>query len=201
MKSWDAFYPWVLPEVNGCPLPTINRALCDAAREFCTATAAWWEQSDTLVPDGVTQRFEFDIPSGAELVRVLSATVNDDPMDVLPSEELPADWQTTVVTEPCDSLIHISLTEYLLIPVPTGRIDVKLAFKPTLLGSGVGDDVFNKYAEVVACGAKAKLMAMPAAWANPVVGQMHRQMFDKGIHSAANEGSRLKGRLRSKPWG
>ena len=193
MKTWDQFWPFVLPEVIGCPNPTVNFALAQAAREFCQRTSAWREWSDTFTATGLVQRFDFDLPSQTELVAAKRCSVNGEDVQVLGSLNLPPDWSQTGTTFCGEALIHISMAEYMLYPLPTAGdvVAIEVAVKPTLAATGVGDDVYTKYAETVAKGALYRLLSSTRKpWTDLASAVIARTAFEAGVHQAANEGFR-----------
>lgn len=195
MKVWETLHPFVRPDVPGCPVPLVDRALCDAAREFCTATAAWTEWADPAVADGATNRFEFDLPGQSELVRVRSVRVGTNTAyKVLSSKALPPGWENG--EEGCGldkTLVMLNLIEYLVFPKPAAGTEIvlELVLKPTITALGVGDAVVDEYAKEVAAGALATLMAQPKPWASPLA-TMHRDTFEAAKHTAANAGWRQR---------
>lgn len=208
MKTWEALHPFARPDLPGCPVPLVDRALCDAAREFCTATLAWTEWADPFTADGTTNRFEFDLPTGAELVRATRVRVgSDDDYGVLSSRSLPPGWQNGETPhDPQDALVHIDMLQYLLYPLPPGGTEVviEMALKPAISSSGVFDSVVDKYAEALASGAKARLMAQPKkAWTDLGTASMHRTLFERAMQLASSESFRQLGLAdrHTKPWG
>lgn len=196
MKTWDTLYPWVLPYVLGCPNPTVDRALCDAAREFCTGAAAWFEWSDDVTALGTTQRFDFDVPTNAELVRVRRCTVDDLEYAVRGNTQLPAGWQLGTATKPDKSLIHLDLSEFVVVPMPNaGQIlRLELVFKPTINATSFGDDLLNKYGIGIAAGAKASLMLIPGQpWTNGGMASICEAEYRTAMNVAANEAWRHRG--------
>ena len=68
MKALDQFHPFILPDVMGCPVPTMNHHLLLAAREFCQKTKAWSVWLDSVTATGTTNQFDHDLTSQQELV-------------------------------------------------------------------------------------------------------------------------------------
>lgn len=206
MKAWDTLYPWVLPYVLGCPTPTVDRALCDAMREFCTGAPVWVEWSDDVTADGTTQRFDFDIPRGAELVKARRCVVNGQDYGVRSSADLPDDWQDEEATDPDSTLIQIDNAEFLVVPMPSSGhvIRVELVLKPTITATTFADVMLDRFAEAIADGAKARLLLVPGqAWTNPAMAGLCKGQFDAAKALAANDGFRQRNlaERRVKKWG
>ena len=189
MKAWESFYPFILPDVMGCPYPMVDHALTQAAREFCQRTSAWVEWMDMVAP-GNTQRFDFDLPAQTDLVAARRATVDGVDINVLGNRNLPPNWDRTGATFEPDALIHISLTEFMLFPTPDAGITVtiEMAVKPTLTAKGIADDVFSRYVEPISKGALFRLQSSPGKpYSNNTIALLSRSEFERGIQLAANE--------------
>lgn len=186
MKPWADFHPRVMPYVLGCPIPTVDAALVDMAREFCLNTRCWTVEN---IGHGFAgqARGEFDIPAGTEILRVLEVTVNGRPYKVKSTSELPKTWRESAPDD-C-TLYHDTQAEYLIFPAPTGTesIVMKIALAPTYAGTGVDEETFAMYAEAIAAGARAKLQRMPRQeWTDLVQAQIDGAAYISAQHSAAN---------------
>lgn len=186
MKAWADFYPDVLPFVIGCPNPTVDAALRKAAREFCLISKAW-QETEEFESDGETNRYFFDVTGRTELVQVVRASVGGKDLDIYGAHELPSDWETR---PPCQrSLYHLNAEEYLLFPMPLAAqaVSVTQAMRPSMQGTGVGDEVFNLHSTAIASGAAAQLLRMPRqAWTDLEQAAICKAEFDSGVHTAAN---------------
>lgn len=203
MSAWSAFYPWVLPHVRGCPNPMINRALCDAAREFCARSRAWQVKADPVVSDGTTRTLSFVFPTGGELVRVERATVAGEDWTVLNADAQPADADEDSPEESLeDTLVVISKTQYQLWPLPSSgdEIVVHLALQPAVAAAEVGDVIYEQWGEGLAQGAIFRLKAMSKAdWSDADGAALASSAFERAIHRAANWKFRQNRQLRTTP--
>jgi hypothetical protein len=203
VKTLAQFYPFIEPEVMGCPYPTIDHHLRLALREFCDRTKVWQEWADALTLDGTTNTFDADLASGAELVSVRRALLDGDDLKLLSATGLPADWQDSNPTELCEpTLVHFETEQFMLFPMPTSGqvLRVQQAMRPSITATQVGDILFTRWANEVACGCKARLMRMILQpWANATLAGSYGGEFDAACHKAANsEFSRGKHSRRSK---
>ena len=82
MRTWDAFFADVLPDVLGCPEPTAERHILRAARRFCAETGAWRVDLDPTTTRADTTVYDLELPSGAEAVKILGGTLNGQDVDV-----------------------------------------------------------------------------------------------------------------------
>lgn len=188
MKAWSLFHPFVLMDVMGAPDPVVNQALCLSAREFCQRTRVWTEWQDPVEPTPASNQYDFDVSSTVELVKVMRAISGTTELDVKSANQLPPDWQDTASTAFCDTLVCLDTSSYLVYP-NTAAVLLELAFKPSLTATNCGDILFDRWAEEIASGAKARLLMAPAAdYFNASLAAVHKGLFERGVHSAANTG-------------
>ena len=188
MKALDLFYPYVLPEVIGAPIPMVDQAIVLTCRDFCQRTAVWTEWMGAI-PPGASNRFEFDLTSSQELVKVVKALAGTTELDVLSYRDVPRDWMDVTSTQLTNKLVHLEGDEFLVFPLPTESIYLQLAFKPGITAATVADVLFDSYAEDIAEGAKARLMAMrdmPFTDINHAA--IHKQAYEAAISQTANLG-------------
>jgi hypothetical protein len=189
MKVWSLFYPLVLPEVIGAPDPMVDQALVLAAREFCQRTSVWLEWQEVPTAGSASNQFEFDVPTGAEFVKIARAVVGEDDFGVLSYRDVPADWINPSSTKLKNKLVHLEGNEFLVFPVPPESIRLQLAFKPSLAAKSVPDSVFGSYAEEIADGAKARLLGMRnLPFSDQISASAHRTCFEYAINRVANIG-------------
>lgn len=194
MKTWADFYPFVLPEVSGCALPTVDHHLRLAARDFCQRTGCWHEWADAITADGLTNRFDYDMSATQqELVRIERAVRNDcDKLDVRDERGgLPGDWATgdTDRRYAMDTLVHFDACQFAVFPKPcaSDTIRVEMVFKPSMAATQVPDVLVNSYADEVSKGAKKTLLGMRAReWTDLVQAGRYAGEFESAIHRVAN---------------
>lgn len=186
MKTWDAFHPYILIDVPGAAVPLVNQKLCLAAREFCERTSAWEEFSDPVaVVEGV--EYDIDIPTGAELVRIVSAAGADgEEIDVVVNDATPRSTKGRgtrfVLTQTEDG------TAFKVNAALSGKtITVLMAFKPLLTATSVGDVLAVKYADAIAAKAKAMLQLVPnQPFSDPGSASVNASLFEAMVHQVAN---------------
>lgn len=203
MKPWADFYPLVLTDVIGCPYPVVDQALLESAREFCLKTKSWVE-TDEFQAEGDTNRFDFALPVLTELVEVRRASVDGQELKVFGTAKLPTDWQTKDPEH--DALFHETVDEYLIFPRPSAGQTIKVvsAVRPTLRGTGVGDDCYRFHAEGIAAGAKYRLFKKPRTdWRDLQLAEIALGEFNRAVSDAANRDfmHTQPGARRVKHWG
>lgn len=188
MKALSLFYPYVLPEVAGASAPLVDQAIVLTCRDFCQRAAVWTEWMGAI-PPGTSNRFEFDLATSQELVKVVKALAGTTELDVLSYRDVPSDWMDATSTQLTNKLVHLEGNEFLVFPLPTESIYLQLAFKPTLSATSVGDVIYNSHAEDIGAGAKARLMAMRGMpFTDLTYASVHRQAYETAVTQTANLG-------------
>ena len=92
MKTWEQFFPDLLPEVTGCPEPVAEHALLRAAQEFFETTKVWrvWTDDIATVVDVID--YDINLPTKSELVRLERATLDGHAILITTADELPIEW-------------------------------------------------------------------------------------------------------------
>lgn len=194
MKTWADFYPFVLTEVSGCALPTVDHHLRLAARDFCQRTGAWREWADPITATGATNTFDFDVLTAQqEVVRIARAIRNDtDQLDVRDERNgLPTDWGTGDSDRffAQDTLVHFDVNQFAVFPKPVAAdtIRVEMVFKPSITTTQVPDILITSYADEVAKGAKKTLLAMRGReWTDLAQAGRYAGEFESAIQRIAN---------------
>jgi len=188
MKALSLFYPYVLPEVIGAPYPIVDQAIVLTCRDFCQRTAVWTEWMGAI-PPGTSNRFEFDIATSQELVKVVKALAGTTELDVLSYRDVPPDWMDATSTKLTNKLVHLEGNEFLIFPLPTESIYLQLAFKPTVTAATVGDVLYDSHAEDIGTGAKARMMTMrDMPFSDINYAAVNRQAYEAAISQTANLG-------------
>ncbi len=192
MKKWESFYPYVLPDVPGCPDPIVDQALVLATREFCERTLIWQvdPDADTTIAD--VAEYDFDTDQHQEVIEFVSATLNGKPLAIVAENDLPADWKTSQQGL-CECAFTLDRVRFTIVPTPTAAYDLttKLIVRPSLSAPGVDDRIFDQYARQIGFGAKANLMmANNRPYSNMPLAAVNRGLFEDAIHRAALTHSR-----------
>lgn len=180
-----------LYELPRCSAPMAEQAVRDAAIEFCsrarvlsvdhspistvagTATYSWSPGTDLVVVD----------PERVWYEKVELTPVTKDQLASMypywPDEQGEPRWFT-----------QENRTSFILIPKPsasvTDAIRAKVFVAPSRSANEVADELFERYAEAIAAGAKARLFSMRAQhWYSPDLAIYNRGQFEAAIGQAA----------------
>jgi hypothetical protein len=175
------------PSVPGCPRPTLEQYVRDAAIEVCEKTLVWrYEQPIIRLTPGVYE-YEYETPEDAEIVAVLHSTVNGEAITPMTQEQVHSvypGWPSTDVGQRSDPR-HISQFDpdnFVVIPVPdaTRPYDVKMfvALKPSISSRAMDKTAFDECEQLIIHGALQHLLILPdKSWTDRELGTYHAKQF------------------------
>ncbi len=193
---WSDFYSWVLPSVPGCPNPTLDLHIRQAAIEFCRRTLCWVRTLDPVEANGMDIRFDLDLPSQTQAVKLMAVAVNG-------LEYLLVDTQRGLQLVRQGSGADFSFTQDKLtldVHPLRGRgdsIEVDMALAPSFNASSIETDVASPYVQEIAQGALATLQMMPGvAWSDPGLAGINKAVFSQRVATVAMHIARGQGAAR-----
>lgn len=193
---WSDFYSWVLPSVPGCPNPTLDLHIRQAAIEFCRRTLCWVRTLDPVEANGMDIRFDLDLPSQTQAVKLMAVAVNG-------LEYLLVDTQRGLQLVRQGSGADFSFTQdKLTLDVHPLRargdsIEVDMALAPSFNASSVETDVASPYVQEIAQGALATLqMIAGVAWSDPGLAAANKALFNQRVATVAMHFARGQGAAR-----
>jgi len=174
----EEFYRHILPEVLGCPDPTLNAKIIAAAAEFCRETLVWNEVQDPFALEDGVYDYDLDVPAGAFIVTV---------MDVWSNDRLLSPTSTKIPFGQSAEPSQFRVSEFNTLRVfptpasPTSSLMVHAAYAPLSTATSLPDSLV-RFMDGIAAGAKADLMLMPAvSWSNQELATYYRQKFTTAI--------------------
>lgn len=197
MKLWSAFYPDLLSDLPGAPLPLVDHWLRNVAIDFCERTKAYVE--DLAAADSVALQMEYapTLPENTELAEIRAIKYDGEQLDVKSRKALQAefgDWES-------ETGVPVYWTQakgdtVLLVPAPeeaaTGAIEIKAALKPGLAATGVEDWIFSKWRLQLCAGVKAAMMSqLNKPWTNVDIAVVSSGQYEAAVlkaTSAVNDG-------------
>lgn len=207
MASLADFYPYIEPDVPGCPLPTIDKALIRVAIDFCTRSKIWSEIDASLSTEAGVSNYALDIPSGARAVIIEAVSVGTSNLEMTSElqlfSKLPG-WQS-MTGAPKYAFMSKADDELVLAPTPIGagdQIVMKVAYAPTFSATSLPDVLARRHLDGIAAGAKGLLQAMPnQPWSNPASATFNQSVFASALSGAIGYTTKEGGRsaLRTVP--
>ena len=186
MKLWSDYYPWVKPIVASCPDPIVDRALCDAAIEFCEMTQAFVENQTFKTKPGVS---EYDTYTDSGLPAMVTAVTmaNNRPLHPIYIDALTNAYGNSWQTVTGQPWYFLGFNEDSLVLYPT-PIEVEsgvmtLSSRPKRSATGWDPRLFERYGEIIAHGALGRLLNQTGTpWENRDAGAQRVVAFKQGIN-------------------
>ena len=183
---WADIYDLVLPDVPGCPTPTIDVALGVSAADFCARSHIWRE---TLDPEPVVRNVaDYELtPSFTNTVTesVLWANLDDTPLEHVDSRYIDKSRMSETGTPTAFWMLNDTQINLFPIPDSKGTLTAAIAVKPSRDATGVEDWIYESYIDPIVSGAIWRLARVPGkAWSDPEIAMYHHRLFEKGITDA-----------------
>jgi hypothetical protein len=202
MATLDSFYPYILPDVQGCPEPTIDVAIRSAAIEFCEKSLAFQRDLDPVTVVKNIIDYDLEPPDQQLVVRIMRMWFKGTELhpvapDFVSKPEIYNSLFSGADKSASDPRHYIQKDErtFTLYPIPpdtvANALTMRVALKPSRSATTIEDDLFEEYAEVIAHGAKFRLLSMASKpWTNGPAASASLTLFNNGINAAMLRGYR-----------
>lgn len=193
--AFTQFLPEVLPSVQGCSDILALNAIRNAAIEFCGSTMYWQETQDPVTLTAADLPYDFEAPTGANVIQPLSIRCNGSNVVPKSLDWLDANipnWATLVADYP-SFYYQPNPNQMVLVGQPSTSVDltIRVAYIPARTATGVDQTLYQYYLEAIAFGALTRLCAVPGQpWTNPEVAQYSRAMFNNAMTDATIEANK-----------
>lgn len=183
---WADIHPLILPDVPGCPTPTLNNALAASASDFCARSHVWREDLDPeQVVAGIPDYTPMTSFKNAVIESVLWATLDGEPLEHVDSRYI--DKRRLTDTSRPTAFWMVNDTDVRLFPIPDARhkLVVTAAIKPSRTATGLEDWLYESYVDHIVSGTIWRLCRIPGkAWSDPEIAMYHHRLFEQGITSS-----------------
>jgi hypothetical protein len=184
------FYPYVLPYVMGCPLPTVDHHVRLAAMEFCKRTSCWQKTLDAVSCNGTDNLIEMDQEAGQQIIKVKAVAVGGINWPLVDS----IDGLDLVRSGSQQSFCFTQDNKMLQIhPLQVAGIAVQVdaVLSPSRTATTIDDVIGNDYVQDMAHGAVASIQRIPAQdFTDPNSAIAEQQQFNNRISTIAAKVSR-----------
>jgi hypothetical protein len=201
--AWTSWYDEVMPELPGAPpAALVKNAIRNAAIEFCDRTWVYRVPHDPISSAGNVAEYDIETPTKTKPVKL--HRVWYDKKEIFPktADELAAlysHWPSASGTP-----LYFTQRRFdavILVPIPTASISsaitAEIAIKPSRAATGISSDIYEKYLEEIAYGAKARLFAMKAKpWSDAKLAAFNLGMFEQAVGRTKVQA--VKGHTRAK---
>lgn len=184
LARWAEFFPLIVPHVPGCPEVTVAQYLAESAAEFCAETRVWQYVMDPDITAANLGEYELDIPTGALLEDVVSASVDGVELKMVDGETL---FRCPERRGAPTQYALYQGSSIRLYPTPDKKAPLRatLILKPSRDAAGVERFLFDDHARAIADGACYRLCAIPGKeWSNPQEAGFRRLEFYRAISQA-----------------
>lgn len=201
----DDFLPEVLPFVRNCPDIAARAAIRNSIIEFCKEST-WLradDDSQTIVVG--TSDYTMDIPPYYQVASVVSVNIGGQVVQPKAPDELikllGGDWATRSGGAVYYVLREPDIIKLVMKPDTTynDSLTYVVAVMPKRDSTKVDRQIFDRWAEVISYGARARLYDTPAQpYSDPNQAVKFRQWFLDGVGEAKIEAN--KGRTRAEMY-
>lgn len=175
---------YVRPEVQGCPDFIIERAVRDAAIDFCKRTDVYIPEPEFITIIGGVNEYAVTLPSGTELNHIID--VFDDKTALQPisyNELLRRLGDETTRGQP-KFYAQRDNTDFYLAPIPNDNDTFRVVYsvKPTATSTSIPDTIGRENREALVHGALYRLQMMAGQpFTNPNLAAVNRDFFEKEV--------------------
>lgn len=165
---FTAFLPEVLPYVHDCAQLVAVNAIRNAAIEFCEQSHYWQVNIEAMNTVEDVNSYVVPTPDDTTLIDIAAGWFDGRNLIPKSAEELArlfrgADWRN-VVGSPA-YMTRITGSELVLVPRPDQtKIDalgLRAVIAPSRSATSISTDIYEKFLEPIAKGARARLYATP----------------------------------------
>lgn len=199
--TYDTFFKEVIPYVRDCPEFVAINAIRNACIEFCERSLYLRQ---ILTPFALVQgqaEYDLDIDLGTSVASIIAANLGFLPIKPESEEVLQkvvgADWRTR--PGPVRYMTQDTHNTIRLVLVPDGGetelLSMTVALRPMMSSVKIDQDVYERWAEVIGWGARARLHDTPGQqYSNEDAAKKFRMWFESGIGDAKIAANRALGR-------
>lgn len=203
LLPFETFLDDVMPELPGCTTAMALRYIRRTVNDFGMQTRylSMWLPAMNVMANQAEYNIE---PANGDfqLIRPEEVRFNGNELDPVTIDELNAEIPTwrTEVGEPRlytrEDTANIKLVYVPSTAVTTG-LTVKVSYTPDFNASGFDSDFYNRFADGIAAGVKARLMAMPKKpWTDPQTAVAYDVTYQKEVMGAKLEADKRLSRAR-----
>lgn len=203
--SYDDFLPYVLQYVPGAADYVAIDAIRNACIEFCEKSYIWQYEVPAINVVAMQNNYQIPTPADTKAVGPVVAYFDTNLLiphgpDKLASIYRMGDWQQVIGTP--QYITRIQKPEVILVPKPQydkpAALHIRTALAPTRDSQEIDSEIFEQWAETIAWGARARLLAQPRQDYSDKAGAMDAlKMFRYDINRARMQVT--KGLTRSSP--
>lgn len=188
--SWSDFAEYARAGMGKAPDFVYTRAAKAVLRDFCSRTQAWRETLDPITVFSGMSEADMDLPTGADLVAVVSVDSGNRTLLVPGRDYLTQSSATTLTfAEP--------VTE-------DKTLTVLAALMPSRNATSLPDQLYDMYLDAISDGIIANLRSQSGQeWYDPTIAMFHQGQYSSavarakiGVYSGGRQNTNLSVRMR-----
>ena len=183
MKFTD-FAPFIRPEVQGCPDFLLERAVRDAATDFCRRTDVYLAEPEYIQISAGVNEYTVTIPSGTELNHIIDIYNDNIALNPVSFTELLKRLGDENTRGNPKFYAQRDNKDFYLAPIPAEKDTLRVLYslKPTSSSTSIPDTIGKEYREIISHGALFRLQMMAGQpFSNPNFGAINRDLFEKEV--------------------
>lgn len=160
MKTWDAWAPYILPNVSQCPVPVMEQELRMAAREFFAQTKDWQAWTDPTLTRTGQRLYDIEAPYLSEVAHVDAAQMDGRQIALLNWRSLGRPVSQAgahVGAAPTSDLLEFELSAD---PGDGQSVRLQVTCIPSMTAPGLDDALALRHFDALKDGALARLLML-----------------------------------------
>lgn len=186
MKFSD-FSPYIRPEVQGCPDFIIERAVRDAAIEFCRRTDVYVTEPEFITITPGVNEYSVSLPTSTELNHILDIFNDTQALTPVGYSDLLRRLGDETTTGTPRYYSQRDNTDFYVAPIPGAADSFRVVYsvKPTSTSTSIPDTVGKEHRETISHGALYRLQMMSGQpFSNGNAAGMNKALFEKEVGRA-----------------
>lgn len=207
MKTYEAFFPDVLPDVPGCPSDVAIRAIRHAVIEFCEKSLIYQVTQDPITLRENLTDYDLDAPNGYRVQKVMKVWFRGVELEPIAPDDmvLPDAYSRSIGGYTPSKSTPTGYTQkdfetVSFLPIPnqtyTNAITMRVALVPLRDSTQIEDFLYEQWGESIASGAKARLMLNPGKpYTNQEAAAINQGRYMMALNDARQRA--IRGNVRS----
>lgn len=191
MTDYDSYLFKILPEVDGCPPIVAEDKVRDTIIDICQQTSCWRDEAPTFYLTANVPTYEMLFDDFQQLAQIDWGYLVDDDgerteLNALSEDEIDASsskgWRALDGTPKAVFMLTPSTIRFAAIPNKRFACTLGVTLKPSQDSFEAPSFIFNHYLEIVAAGAKMRLLNMKGrTWYDPAGAMDEEEKYNNGI--------------------
>lgn len=192
MRELELIYPLIMPFAPGVADPTMDSWIRQAAIDFCERTRLWRYEDELTITANEAEAMMS--PIGSVVFEIERAYFNDrelEPVSTAWLDERMPQWRTGEYESDSRYVTQTEPNTIQLVPAAAGNVRLYLWLKPSQDAQDLPDFIVDKYREMIAWGALARILMIPnQSFSNPQMATYWQTRFDTKLDSLFLKGAK-----------